>query len=161
MGAGRGTKKRVFAKTTQRQAAQVLRSQGGTIPQIAKSLRISQSTASGWVKDIPLSDARKKQLAQNRVAYAANASKAMQEKHRKLREQYRKEGRVRAAKQDPLHEAGCMLYWAEGGKDRSTTSINNTDVELLKFFMKFLRANFKLEDDKIAIEISVYLNNGI
>ena len=30
--------------------------------------------------------------------------------------------------------AGCLLYWAEGSKDRNTMHFANSDINLVRFF---------------------------
>jgi hypothetical protein len=43
-----------------------------------------------------------------------------------------------------------MLYWAEGGKTRNDIRFSNGDVELLKFFLNFLRKYFNIKEEKIG-----------
>jgi hypothetical protein len=37
-----------------------------------------------------------------------------------------------------LHQAGCMLYWAEGSKARNTLKFANSDRQMVRFFRHFL-----------------------
>jgi len=66
------------------------------------------------------------------------------EMKREERRAYQREGRRRAKQGDPLHEAGCMLYWAEGTKDRNVLKLANSDVNLVRFFHRFLVTCFDL-----------------
>lgn len=44
-----------------------------------------------------------------------------------------------AAERDWLHVAGCMLYWGEGNKGKNDLAITNSDPDLLRLFLRFLR----------------------
>ncbi|MDX6407979.1 MAG: hypothetical protein QOE13_1050 [Gaiellaceae bacterium] len=44
-----------------------------------------------------------------------------------------------------------MLYWAEGSKGRNQIRFTNSDPEMARFFVKFLRMYFNLEDRSIRI----------
>ena len=55
------------------------------------------------------------------------------ERWRNIRRTYQEEGRRRARQGDPLHQAGCMLYWAEGTKNRNTACVTNSDVHLIQW----------------------------
>jgi hypothetical protein len=54
-----------------------------------------------------------------------------------------------------MHAAGCMLYWAEGAKQRNQLCFSNADPEMIRFFMRFLRTYFGVPDD--AIRMTCYL----
>jgi hypothetical protein len=77
---------------------------------------------------------------------------------RRLRQEL---GRLRAHAGESLHMAGCMLYWAEGAKDRNTLALANSDIQLMRFFIRFLRECFDVQDRRIAMRLNVYLGNGL
>ncbi len=54
-----------------------------------------------------------------------------------------------------------MLYWAEGNKHKNSLTFTNSDVNMIKLFIKFLKEHFKLSDDRFKISINCYLTNGI
>jgi hypothetical protein len=54
-----------------------------------------------------------------------------------------------------------MLYWAEGAKDRNDVRLSNSDVNLVAFFVRFLRSCFGLGPERITIRLNVYTNNGL
>ena len=62
--------------------------------------------------------------------------------HRERRAAYQKEGRAAAGAGDPLHLAGCMLYWAEGSKRRGGVRLVNSDPNMVVFFRRFLTTSF-------------------
>jgi hypothetical protein len=75
---------------------------------------------------------------------------------RHARRVYQEEGRALARLGDPFHAAGCMLYWAEGEKRRNATGLANSDPEVLRFFVAFLRAYFGVPDEKFRLRCHLY-----
>src|SRR5207244_9624279 len=51
----------------------------------------------------------------------------------------------------PMFLAACMLYWAEGTKDRNQLRFSNSDPEMVRFFVAFLKRYFDLRDDDIRL----------
>jgi hypothetical protein len=80
---------------------------------------------------------------------------------REERRASQREGRRRAKERDPLHQAGCMLYWAEGTKDRNVLKLANSDVNLVRFFHRFLVTCFDLGPADFAVSLHVYSGNGL
>ena len=66
-----------------------------------------------------------------------------------------------ARQMDPVHMAGCMLYWAEGAKQRNHLKFANSDVAMMAFFMQFLRECFDVQAEDCRIRLNVYTNNGL
>jgi hypothetical protein len=83
------------------------------------------------------------------------------ERWREKRRAYQLEGREQARHGDALHQAGCMLYWAEGTKNRNVASMTNSDVHLLKFFRQFLDECFGVGPDKLILHLHLYTGNGL
>lgn len=52
-----------------------------------------------------------------------------------------------------------MLYWAEGGKDRNQVRLSNSDPELLRLFVTYLRAYFPLEDRDIRLTCHLFADH--
>ena len=125
---------------------------------IAVSLGVSLSTVSLWVRDIELSE---EQRRANHLRAAKVRSQLWSERHRIRRRAFQAEGREKARAGDALHQAGCMLYWAEGDKARNTARMANSDVAMVVFFARFLRVCFGLEADDFTLSLNVYLGNGL
>ena len=68
-------------------------------------------------------------------------------------------GRKSARSREPMHVAGCMLYWAEGSKDRNTLRFSNSDPEMVRFFVTFLRSYFELADESIRITCHLFADH--
>jgi hypothetical protein len=85
----------------------------------------------------------------------------MAERRREQRRVWQQEGRVRAREGDPLHLAGCLLYWAEGTKDRNVVNLANSDLNLVRMFWRFLRDCFGIDAGLITVRFHVYTGNGL
>jgi hypothetical protein len=68
---------------------------------------------------------------------------------------------MRARESDPLHQAGCMLYWAEGAKGRNAIRFANSDLNMVKFFRRFLTEALGVPEERIMMSLNVYTNNGM
>jgi hypothetical protein len=133
---------------------------------IAARLGISVSSAHAWTRDIALSEEQKhRNLCGPRGPRSPEAiarfNRTWSEKNRKRRGRSQAEGRITASKGDPLHLAGCMLYWAEGAKRRNEVCFVNSDREMVKLFVRFLRECLHVTSDMITLRLNVYLTNGL
>ena len=52
-----------------------------------------------------------------------------------------------------------MLYWAEGSKARNIVRLVNSDVELLKLFVEFLRREFDVARDSITLRCNLFADH--
>jgi len=149
----------------QLEARRLRQEEGLSVKGIAKLLGVTQSSISVWVRDIKLSEEQLVKLKENaqlqQKASGHKGSQANIVKFREARELYQAEGRIKAKERDPLHVAGCMLYWAEGTKSRTSLSFGNSDPEMIVHFMRFLRESLAITDDEIVVRAICYLNNGL
>ncbi|MBZ0302159.1 MAG: Hin recombinase [Anaerolineae bacterium] len=152
-------------KPEQREAARRLRQQGWSVNEIMRELGVSKSSVSLWVRDIPLTAEQERALHDRhgpRYHAQANGSKAVAAKYREQRSAYQAEGRAQAREMDPLHIAGCMLYWAEGKKRRNTLAFTNSDPGMIQFYVdRFLRECLHIPDEAITIYLNCYLGNDL
>lgn len=131
--------------------------------QIAARVGVSVSSVSLWTRDIELTpeqirvrDERDRRSPQRRRGTQQRADRA-----RELRRAAQEHGRMLAATRDPLHVAGCMLYWAEGTKHRNTVGFCNSDVDMHRCFLRFLRECYGVSDEAVRISVNCHLNNGL
>ena len=52
-----------------------------------------------------------------------------------------------------------MLYWAEGEKDRNALRFYNSDPEMVRFFVFFLKKYFDLRDEEIKITCNLFADH--
>lgn len=143
-----------------------MRSEGVPYKRIAAALGVSVGSAYLWTSDIELTP---EQIEHNRRGptgpqnpdRARRAAITWSRRCRQKRAAYQEEGRRRAREGDPLHQAGCMLYWAEGAKGRNAVKFVNSDPQMVWFFRRFLTEALAVEVEKIAMTLNVYTTNGL
>lgn len=54
-----------------------------------------------------------------------------------------------------------MLYWAEGAKARNSLNFVNSEVSMVKLFIRFLRESLQVPDERITLRLNVYTGNGL
>jgi hypothetical protein len=128
---------------------------------------VSPSSVYAWTNDIVLTPEQvERNLTgptgpQNPEHIAARMA-AWSARNRTRREGFQEAGRRRARDaSDLLHLAGCMLYWAEGSKDRNTLKFANSDPQMVRFFAQFLRTCLGVARTEFTVRLNVYLNNGM
>lgn len=146
-------------KKYEQKKAKELRRQGYSLNRIKDMLGVSKSSVSKWVKDIEIEneDGLLKTTQEKLLNYRDNEKK----KHLELRKLYQKEGYDKATSlSNPLHIQGCMLYWAEGGKSRNRVDFTNSDVHMVKLFIRFLKECYSVKNEEISIYINCYINDN-
>jgi hypothetical protein len=154
----------VFVKRIEREAARRLRAERGlAINRIAQLIGVSKSSVSLWVRDIELTQSQQAALraANPRFNQQRNGSARIRADASTRRRLAQAHGRTMATAGDPLHRSGCMLYWAEGSKQRNRVVFTNSDPEMVELFLRFLRRCYGVEDDQVALTVNVHLGNGL
>lgn len=150
-------------KFQEKQNAINLRKEGMSMRDIAKLLNVSRSSVSIWVRDVKLTEQQHIELFRKNPAYNKQrlGQIKMSEIWRNKRLLCQEQGKIQAKKNDLYHIAGCMLYWAEGAKDRTTLTFSNTNPDMVLYFVNFLRKFFNLENADFNIRINCYDNNNL
>ena len=156
----------VMTKPMEREEARRLRAGGMPYKRIAAQLGVSVSSAHFWTKDLQLTDEQHERNRRNEggpwnsqdirkraAAWSARCHAA--------RLEYQERGRSAARAGDPLHLAGCMLYWAEGTKSRNVVKLVNSDPNMIALFRRFLVNALSVEAQRIRFSINVYTSNGL
>lgn len=149
-------------KTAERTEARRLRQvEGLSVGDITRRLGVSKSSVSLWVRDLPLTEDQRARLTAENARHGRQLRGAAENARRSriARVRWQDEGRERARRGDPLFAAGCMLYWGEGRKTRNAAQITNSDPEVLRFFVNFLRCQFAVEDDRFAVSCSLFADH--
>lgn len=149
-------------KTRERDLARKLRlEEGAAINEIARRVGVSKSSVSLWVRDIELTADQREALLQRNPAYNRQLSgwTKMAARRRAEREAFQEDGRRRARLREPGFVAGCMLYWAEGSKERNQLQFSNADPVMARFFVDFLKKYFGLSGDEIRITCHLYADH--
>jgi hypothetical protein len=124
--------------------------------EIARMVGVSLSSVSLWVRDIELDQA---QQASMRVRAARRRGKASAAWARGRRREAQMTGRRRAGCGDVLHVAGCMLFWAEGSRERNAVIFTNSDPAMVRYFVRFLRECLAVPDHKMRITCNLFADH--
>lgn len=145
-------------KTEKQKLARGLRERGYSVREIAARLSVSRSSVSRWVREVPLSAEQQQTLNLRNPAITGHCAGAQTNKKQgeERRKSWRQEGRKQAKAKDPLHMAGCMLYWGEGDKSRNTMGISNSDPQLLRLFLTFLKTCMGVDESAITMRLHVH-----
>lgn len=127
--------------------------EGLSLNDISKKLNVAKSSVSLWVRDIRLTDEQKNRLICDNGKLGNEERKST---YYKRRLQYQNNGKDMVGFGNNEYIAGIMLYWAEGSKSRTAVQLTNSDMYMIKFFVKFLRNNYYLNDEDILIRINCY-----
>lgn len=137
------------------------REEGESIKAIARKLGVSASSVSQWVRDIVLTDDQHAALQARctshngqTVSARLNAARA-----RARRQGEQDHGRLLACRGHPLHLAGAMLFWAEGARARNAVVFTNSDPEMMRFFMRFLRQCYGVRNDRVAVTCNLFADH--
>jgi hypothetical protein len=151
-------------KLAERLEARRLRAQdGASIKEIARALEVSVSSVSVWVRDIELRPEHAARLAALDARSGGRRRGHLESSRlaRERRARWQTAGRELARAGDPLHRAGCMLHWAEGSKRRCGVTFSNSDVDMMRLFVRFLRECYSVRDEKLGFSVNCFLGNGL
>jgi transcriptional regulator with XRE-family HTH domain len=149
-------------KTREREEARRLRrEEGRSLKEIERLVGVARSTVSLWVHDIELTEEQHAALRLRNPAYNRQLRgwAANEQKGRTRRRAYQEEGRRLARQADAFFIAGCMLYWAEGWKDRNSLHFSNSDPEMVRFFVDFLRTFFDVPSERIRLRCYLFADH--
>lgn len=143
-------------KRKEREEARRLRRDGRSIKSIAAEIGVSSSSVLSWTTDIELSAEQRKHLMGRTGAFAGAVVR--RDRALAVRVQSQQRGQLECGAFN-LHLAGCMLYWAEGAKTRNRLHFSNSDPDMIRLFVRFLRECFGVSDDRLCLVIRCYTNN--
>ena len=154
-------------KEAEQKKARELRAQGKSVREIAEILDVSRGSVSRWVRGVVLTKEQRDELesrnpvvacsVESRLKQAASVSKTWRERRLRMQEA----GREMARHADSGFVIGCMLYWAEGTKSKNSISFVNSDIDMMKTFVLFLREYFDVKTEDFAISLHWYSGNGV
>ena len=151
-----------MAKLELREKSRELRRFGMSIREIAHSVGVAKSTISLWCRDIELTQAQVAKLLENKLKLGQLMG-AMAQKQKRINKisKCQKEG-LRIFKNISKKEyfvAGLMLYLAEGAKLNRRIDFTNSDPQIIKFILYWLRVFFRVAPEEICIAILINQNH--
>jgi hypothetical protein len=138
-----------------------MRRQGHAVTEIAVAVGVAKSSVSRWVRDIPLTADQRDALIRRSVLYDGQwkGCAARTAAGRARRANYQQEGRGRTRRSGADYVAGCMLYWAEGDKDRHSVGFSNSDPAMMLVFLRFLRDHFGVQNEQVRIACNLFADH--
>lgn len=151
----------------ERQEAIRLRQLGKSYNEIRKTLGVrSKGTISYWLKNIRLTPVARMRLESNtkraheRGFLKFNTDRTARIKDENQAELLKGKEQIGTLSARELRLVGAALYWGEGTKSltRSNLSLSfvNSDAEMVRFFLRFVREILKVPDEKIRAGIHLY-----
>ena len=147
-----------------RERALELRKEGKSYSQIKNETGVSKSTLSSWLRDYPLSRERINQLRANSEIRIEKFRQTMfKKREERLNNLYNFEKkRILPFLKKELFVAGLALYWGEGSKaDWSRVALANTDPQVLKFFIYWLKSIYKVQSKDLKVALQLYKDMDI
>lgn len=148
-----------MARFKDREQAITLRKKGHSYSQIKKTLQVSKSTLSYWLRDYPLSEERIRELRDWNEQRIENFRGTMRRKREdRLQRVYTTQKKeILPLKKRDVFIAGLLLYLGEGTKTRSAdASLSNTDPAVIKLFIYWLLTAFQVPKEKLVIRLHLY-----
>ena len=146
-----------------KQKAINLRCQGYTYNEIIKHIPdLSTGTLSGWIKTITLTESQKKRIIDKTLSASkrgqlkgawANKLKALQRIEKLSKEA---DSQFQQLANNPLFLVGLSLYWAEGFKKGRRFEFINSDPDIIRIIMRWLREIFDIPEDMISARIFMH-----
>ena len=155
-----------------REQALKLRLSGKSYSEISKFLGVPKGTLSYWFSGLQLSDKAKERIRKRVAAGTLHGlvSRNKNQTHRAIQRarnaRKNARGMIRNITRDDLRLIGSALYWAEGYKrihirgGREVTyhavSLTNSDGDLIKIFLRFLREVCEVPNERIYVSVRIY-----
>jgi predicted transcriptional regulator len=146
-------------KTDEKRRARELRADGWSVKEIQRSLGVSRSSVSLWVRDVALTESQRRTLERRSKAGPLIAAERKAAAARERRRGYQEDGRRLVHELDASYAAGCMLYWAEGDKSRNSVRISNADPDLVACFATFLRDHFSVPSERMTLYCNLFADH--
>ncbi|MBX4205857.1 hypothetical protein KW795_01535 [Candidatus Microgenomates bacterium] len=137
-----------------------LRTNGYSIKEISKYLKIAKSTSSEWLKNVELDEKARKRLEDRHLLGQYKTAQTFKIKREKLIESI--ENQVipeiqKYTKDKTLKKIYCaLLYWTEGGKNKSCVNFTNSDIKMTALFIKLLRECFNFDERKLKVRLHLH-----
>src|SRR3989344_241860 len=138
-------------KLMQKREALELRKRGLSYQEIFLKVRVSKSTLSLWLREMPLSQAQASKLMIGRDKSRMIAAKQKHEDRIRRTELLFQEGKseVPFLVKNQLFIAGLALYWAEGSKDPSeSVKFANSDPNMIALIMRWFSEVCNIHENK-------------
>ncbi len=153
-----------MSKIELREKVLMLRKKEFSYSQIKSALGVPKSTLSCWLRNYPLSHKRIDELRNKNAKRIEKFRQSMFEKRKKRLEPIYKRAKlaILPLTKKELLLAGLCLYWGEGTKaDWSKIILTNSDPNVLRFFIYWLKRACHIEKTDLKIYLQLYCDMDI
>ena len=136
-----------------------LRKKGYSYNDILKTVLVSKSTLSNWLKDFPLTSDEKRLLkdrVDKNISLGRIRSGAVLRSHRIERDKvifYESKKEFNSFVQDPFFQVGLALYWAEGSKRSNYWGFANSDSSMIRLMIKWTEKFLMVDRDQLGVRL--------
>ncbi len=135
---------------------------------IAEQVKVSKSTLSRWLEDLPLTEERILELRREAWGLGEAKRERFRQTMRAKRDERDRQTYLRQKKklnrisEQSMFVAGLMLYAAEGDKkSKADIAFTNTDPSLVLFFARWIVRFLDLPKEKLRIQLHLYENMNV
>lgn len=152
-------------KEAQKISALTLRKQGLSYSEILKSIHVSRSTLSLWLRSIPLTKHQKQRFLNMKLDAIKKGRSVWKQTRIDRTSEIKKVAINEITKlkmsNNELLLMGAMLYWAEGAKEKEYNIgqgllFSNQDPKMICLYLKWLQKCLKVPIDRIKFDIYVH-----
>lgn len=150
-------------KEGSREKAIDLRKQGFTYSEILERIPVAKSTLSLWLRSVGLSKKHEQRITEKKLMSAKKGADIRRQQRIKKSEiiENRAKKEVGGISRKELLLIGVALYWAEGSKQKEhnisqKVAFSNSDPEMLKLFLYWLKHFAGVSDEKIYFELYIH-----
>ena len=136
-----------------------LRKEGHSYPKILKTVNVSKSTLSLWLRDIDLTPQQQKKLLRGREISRYAAAKKKKELRILKTNEIIKKGKeeIKDFIDNSLFTTGLALYWSEGAKNSSeSVRFANSDEFMIKLIMRWFREICNVPEKKFRVQVHMH-----
>lgn len=139
-----------------------LRKQGKSYSQIKAELGVSKSTLSLWLRDLPLSEKRLRELRDfSQIRIEKTRATKLLKKQTRRKSVYKKVAEDIESTKDKEFFAGFYLYWGEGTKTAEyTVALTSSDTAIIACFIKWLQMLGVSKED-MRVKLHVYSDQNV
>ena len=150
------------ALVQEKDKAITLRKKGYSYKDILAEVRVSKSSISMWLQDLPLTKQEKSYLKSRRDANitrgrmrAASSLHALRIQRDNVLLQDAK-AEFETHKSNSFFHTGLALYWAEGTKRSSVFGFANSDSEMIDLMLSWIEEFFKVQRSTIKVRLFIH-----
>ncbi|MBI5405986.1 hypothetical protein HY972_03060 [Candidatus Kaiserbacteria bacterium] len=140
-----------------------MRKKGASYSQIKEKLKVSKSSLSLWLHDMPLPEKRLRELRDWNAVRIERFSNTMRRKRESRWAEVRKRAAkdIRTLSKRELLIASLFLYWGEGAKTMpASTSLSNTDPAMIRFFIQWLEL-LGVPRNRLRVYVHLYTDMNV